>query len=57
MTVVVKNLNTMKIESYTKGADSAVFSKAQPSPFETSIKHGIDQFAKEGFRTLLFSYR
>ena len=57
MSVIVKDLNTMNIEIYTKGADSAIFSKALPSTFKLSLNNGINDFSKEGFRTLLFSFR
>lgn len=46
MTVIVKNLNTMKVESYTKGADSAIFMNSLPYCYQESIVDAINSFAK-----------
>ena len=57
MSVIVRDTATQKILIYTKGADSCVLEKALPHPHSKSLTQSIDKFAKQGFRTLMFSYR
>lgn len=38
MSVIVKNLETMKVECYTKGADSAIFEKSEPYANQNTLK-------------------
>lgn len=57
MSVIVKEDKSKKVFIYTKGADSCIFSNSLSHKHEESIKKSIDDFAKQGFRTLLFSYR
>lgn len=57
MSVVVRNERENKIYIYTKGADSCILSNALPYKYDKNIKDSITRFAKQGYRTLLFSYR
>ncbi len=57
MSVVIRDEKTKKIKIVSKGADSAIFSNSIPSKYENNLKQSIDRFAKQGYRTLVFSSR
>lgn len=54
MSVIIRDKRN-KIALYTKGADSAIFSKAHWYEESELFNSHIDAFAKEGLRTLVFS--
>ena len=57
MSVIVKDLESNKILLFTKGADSAIFLKANNHDNRSSIIQSLEAFSKEGLRTLVFSFR
>lgn len=57
MSVVVRNLDNQRIFVYTKGADSSILAKSLPYLYEGELRSAINTYARQGYRTLLFSYR
>ena len=57
MSVVVKEVDGEKIRLITKGADSVLFPLLEEKQDLTSTELHINDFAKEGLRTLVISYR
>lgn len=58
MSVIVKNIGYQKeILVLTKGADSCIFDKAQPYEYGKILNDHLNEFAKEGLRTLVFAKR
>jgi len=57
MSVIIRDNNQYKI--YCKGADSAILKRlaAQEQPFLQSVSQRIDEFSKQGLRTLCMGYR
>ena len=60
MTRVVQNVKTGKVIAMTKGADSAIISKSVPRQHrfnceELEIVEEVENFAAQGFRTLMFA--
>ena len=59
MSVIVRNMQTGLIELYSKGADSIMEKLLDPSSdndgFLTQTKAYIDEFSKEGLRTLMLT--
>ena len=73
MTRIVQNIQTGKVLSLTKGADSAIISRCIPRKLMASVKnqgkieefneeeksivHEVEEFAAQGFRTLAFAMK
>ena len=59
MSIIVKNMQTGMIELYSKGADSIMEKLLDPScdndGFLTQTKAYIDEFSREGLRTLMLA--
>ena len=58
--IIVKDLKTNKIVMYIKGSDRKIFSSiddfSKQNLYETSKQH-VDQFARQGLRTLCYSFK
>ena len=59
MSIIVRNMQTGLIELYSKGADSIMEKLLNPSSdndgFLTQTKAYIDEFSREGLRTLMLA--
>eukprot|EP00817_Percolomonadidae_sp_ATCC50343_P003593 CAMPEP_0117422450 /NCGR_PEP_ID=MMETSP0758-20121206/3284_1 /TAXON_ID=63605 /ORGANISM="Percolomonas cosmopolitus, Strain AE-1 (ATCC 50343)" /LENGTH=713 /DNA_ID=CAMNT_0005205071 /DNA_START=68 /DNA_END=2206 /DNA_ORIENTATION=- len=57
MSVIMENDKTGKIYLFMKGADDKVLERLRPSVSTTIVRTHIDDFAKDGLRTLLVAYK